>query len=177
MDLDQFMAAAQEFWKKLGALKEENPLPGAGWYPYDSLSAVATLQHLLKRDFGLLPPLWKSEPVLDLGCADGDLAFFLESLGADVDAVDYAEMHFNQLEGARRLRELLEARVTTSSVTLDWYFELPRKRYGLVLLLGILYHLKNPFYVLERLSHHGAYGLLSTRVARTTGKAGVVIED
>jgi tRNA (mo5U34)-methyltransferase len=177
MELDDFMAEARAFWRKLGKLKEKHPLEGAGWYPYDSLSAVASLQHLLKRDFELLPPLWKSEPVLDLGCADADLAFFLESLGAEVDAVDYAEMNFNQLAGARRLRELLDARVNTYSVNLDWYFELPRKRYGLVLFLGILYHLKNPFYVMERLAHHGAYCLLSTRVARTTGPDGVAMED
>ncbi len=177
MDLDRFMDEARGFWENLGKLKRENPLEGSGWYPYDSLSAVTMLRPLLKNDFELLPPLWEAEPVLDLGCADGDLAFFLESLGAEVDAVDYEEMNFNQLRGARRLRELLDSRAGVYSVNLDWYFELPRRRYGLVLFLGILYHLKNPFYVLERLAYHGAYCLLSTRVARITARQGVPIGD
>jgi hypothetical protein len=35
-----------------------------------------------------------------------------------------------------------------------------------VFLLGILYHLKNPFYVLERLSKATRYMVVSTRIAR-----------
>jgi hypothetical protein len=37
-----------------------------------------------------------------------------------------------------------------------------------VLLFGVLYHLKNPFYVLEALSKRARYCLLSTRIARFT---------
>jgi hypothetical protein len=32
--------------------------------------------------------------------------------------------------------------------------------------LGVLYHLKNPFYALEKLAHHSHFCFLSTRVAR-----------
>ncbi len=38
------------------------------------------------------------------------------------------------------------------------------------MLLGILYHLKNPFYVLEKLAHSSHYCFLGTRVARVTPK-------
>lgn len=40
-----------------------------------------------------------------------------------------------------------------------------QRQYGLTLFLGTLYHLKNPFTVLERLARHARYCLLSTRVA------------
>jgi SAM-dependent methyltransferase len=175
MDLAAFCAAAAAFSGKLREIKREHPLERHGWYPYESLTAISILERLLERDFALLPPLWSAEPVLDAGCADGDLAFFFESLGATVDAVDYSEMNFNQLEGARALRQHLASSAGIHSINLDWYFEFPRRSYGLVLFLGTLYHLKNPFYVLETLARHGAYCLLSTRIAAETRRGGVPI--
>jgi len=175
LDLPGFVAAANRFRDKIAALKQRHSLEQFDWYPYESLTAVSILERLLEKDFHLLAPLLASEPVLDVGCADGDLAFFLESLGATVDAIDYAEMNYNQLHGARRLAGLLHSSVSIHSVNLDWYFELPRARYGLVLFLGTLYHLKNPFYVLEFLARRGAYCILSTRVAQLTGRGGARI--
>ncbi len=172
LDLSAFLESARRFSRKLAELKRVHPLEEYGWYPYDSLTAVSILGQLLEHDFPLLSPLLFSEPVLDIGCADGDLAFFFESLGATVDAIDYSEMNFNQLAGARRLRELLGSKAGIYSVNLDWYFELPRSRYGLILFLGTLYHLKNPFYVLETLARRGAYCLLSTRVAQLASASG-----
>lgn len=176
MHLEAFVASCRDFQLRLAALKATHPLEPLGWYPYDSLSSVAVLERLLEHDYPLLPPVMASEPVLDVGCGDGDLAFYLESLGAQVDAVDYAETNFNQLAGAFRLRELLGSRVNIYSLNLDWYFELPRLSYGLIVFLGALYHLKNPFYVLERLAQSGAYCLLSTRVAREA-QGGLSLEN
>ncbi len=49
---------------------------------------------------------------------------------------------------------------------LDSYFNLPASTCDLIFFLGILYHLKNPFFVLESLSKVTRYLLISTRVAR-----------
>ena len=51
----------------------------------------------------------------------------------------------------------------------------PQSRYqmipiGLAICLGVLYHLKNPYYVLEKLAAHARYCLLSTRIAQSTPK-------
>jgi hypothetical protein len=43
---------------------------------------------------------------------------------------------------------------------------LPSSHYELVFFLGILYHLKNPFYVLEKLARSAKHLLVSTRVFR-----------
>lgn len=177
LDLTTFLEAAGRFAAELAEWKQANPPDQFGWYPYDSMTVRSILERLLERDFHLLPPVLEAEPVLDIGCADGDLSFFLESLGADVDAIDYSEMNFNQLRGARKLREHFKSSVGIHSVNLDWYFELPRERYGLILFLGTLYHLKNPYYVLETLARRGGYCLLSTRVARTTARGGVPVKD
>ncbi len=177
MELSDFVSAARQFSDKLAQLKRDHPPEQFGWYPYDSLTAVSVFERLLERDFHLVAPLIQSEPVLDAGCADGDLAFFFESLGATVDAIDYSEMNFNQLRGAHAIKDLLQSCVNIRSINLDWYFELPRVRYGLILFLGTLYHLKNPFYVLERFARAGAYCLLSTRVAQRTPGDGVNIRN
>jgi tRNA (mo5U34)-methyltransferase len=57
--------------------------------------------------------------VADIGAADGDLAFFLESQGLSVDVIDNAETNFNFLGGVRILKEALNSSVTIRSVDLD----------------------------------------------------------
>lgn len=136
------------------------------WYPYDSFACLPLFGPLLSRAQGGLLELIGSEYVADIGCADGDLAFFLESLGCRVDAIDHTPTNFNRLEGARALREALHSKVEIHDLDLDTQFALPRTQYGLVLFLGILYHLKNPYYALEKLSRSARYCLLSTRIAR-----------
>jgi len=46
-------------------------------------------------------------PVADIGAADGDVAFFLESLGFTVDIIDNGPTNMNGLEGARKVKQAL----------------------------------------------------------------------
>src|SRR5260370_19941047 len=57
------------------------------------------------------------------------------------------------------------SRVEIYAVDLDTQFILPAENYQLAFFLGILYHLKNPFYALEILSRQARYCVLSTRIA------------
>lgn len=102
----------------------------------------------------------------DIGAADGDLAFFLEKTGFSVDAIDWESTNFNRMEGIRILKEALNSAVTIQSVDLDAQFSLPSDRYDTIFLLGILYHLKNPFFVLEKLARIARRCFLGTRVTR-----------
>ena len=104
--------------------------------------------------------------VADIGAADGDLAFFLEELGFSVDAVDNDYTNFNKLEGVRILKNALNSPVTIRSIDLDSRSHPFPERYDAVFLLGVLYHLKNPFFILERLAHVTRYCFLSSRIAR-----------
>jgi hypothetical protein len=83
----------------------------------------------------------------------------------------------NGLRGARALRDHLGSNVSIHDIDLDSQFRLPRERYGLVFLLGILYHLQNPFYVLRELAGRADHCLLSTRVARLAGPHRTMIGD
>lgn len=150
----------------LEALKTENEPEGFTWYAYGSMSNVQHLRSLLGND---LTPVFERNrdwPMLDIGAADGDLAFFLESRGFDIDILDYPPTNWNHLQGAKRLKALLESEVDIHEVNLDSYFEIPRSGFGLILFLGILYHLKNPYFVLEYFARNAREIVLSTRIAR-----------
>jgi tRNA (mo5U34)-methyltransferase len=140
------------------------------WYQYDTLANLVHVERMLEGEERDLDALAMGLPVADIGAADGDLAFALEAaLGWQMDIVDNAPTNQNGLEGARQLKRVLGSNVGIHDVDLDRQFALPRNSYGLVLLLGILYHLKNPFYVLEQLAGQARHCLLSTRVARLAG--------
>ena len=89
--------------------------------------------------------------------------------GGKLDIIDTAHSNQNGMRGAVLLKEQLGSRVSIYDIDLDEQFRLPRGRYGLVLLMGILYHLRESrFYVLQ-LSRRSRRYIVSTRVARLAG--------
>jgi hypothetical protein len=98
-------------------------------------------------------------------------------LGVEADAIDHRESNFNQMRGVERLSAESAGRVRALDLDLDAGFDLPRRRYGLAVFLGTLYHLKNPFYVMERLAGAAAYCILSTRIAQVTPGRALPIES
>jgi 2-polyprenyl-3-methyl-5-hydroxy-6-metoxy-1,4-benzoquinol methylase len=144
--------------------------PKSFWYPYPSLWTVALLERL-SSDAGLnLLHVCQGEhgKVADIGAADGDLAFFLENQGLSVDVIDNEATNFNRFQGVRLLKDALKSSVILRSVDLDADIDLPSKKYDVIFLLGTLYHLKNPFFVLEKLAQMTRYCFASTRIARQT---------
>jgi tRNA (mo5U34)-methyltransferase len=144
--------------------------PKSFWYPYSVLNHVGLLEQL-SANVGLnLLQLCQGQyrKVADIGAADGDLAFFLENQGLSVDVIDNEEVNFNRFVGLRILKEELNSFVTIRSVDLDSQFALPGEKYDAIFLLGTLYHLKNPFFVLEKLAEMTRYCFVSTRIAKQT---------
>src|ERR1051326_1498200 len=142
---------ASEFQDRLTSIKRAHPLDRVEWYPWPSLPQMQVLDDFLRGDVEKLRSLIGSAPVLDVGCGDGDVGFFLESLGARVDAIDHAPSNYNALLGVEALKRLLGSRMNFYAVDLDRRPILPGCSYGLTIMLGVLYHLKNPFLVLEAL--------------------------
>ncbi|MBY0505702.1 MAG: class I SAM-dependent methyltransferase [Bryobacteraceae bacterium] len=82
---------------------------------------------------------------LDVGPWDGYFTFELERRGAQVTAIDYAD-----LDTFRRLHHLMGSRAKYLKMDLyDVTRESPGE-FDIVLLLGVLYHLKHPLLALER---------------------------
>jgi tRNA (mo5U34)-methyltransferase len=164
MNISDIEREAVRFRRKLDQVKQSLGPQPFEWYRYDSLANLAHIAKLLtgsNRDLNL------TKPVLDIGCADGDLAFFLESLGCQVTAIDYPVSNHNHMAGVRKLKEALQSRIQILSMDIDTQFALPAGEYGLAIVLGALYHLKNPFYLLETISKQATHMLLSTRIAAT----------
>jgi tRNA (mo5U34)-methyltransferase len=141
---------------------------GFPWYPYSTLSNFVWLEQLLTGERRQLLDLIGEGPIADIGAGDGDVAFFLAGLGRTTDIVDYGPTNYNGLRGARLLKQALASPVSIHEIDLDTKWELPRQQYAAVFFLGILYHLKNPYYALEALARATRYCILSTRIARFT---------
>jgi tRNA (mo5U34)-methyltransferase len=165
-------ALASQFHDRLQSIKDGTALEGAGWYPWRSLAAMQILDRDLGVDLDALRKMIGSGPVLDLGCGDGDVAFFLETLGANlgvnVDAVDHTPTNYNRMEGVRTLRRALGSHIGIHAVDVDSRQNLPGSNYSLAIMLGVLYHLKNPYLALETLARSSRHLYMSTRIASLT---------
>jgi tRNA (mo5U34)-methyltransferase len=160
---EEFLAQAGPFERRLEETKRR--LKGE-WYPYPTFASLTCFTDLIRRAPCGLDALLGKGPIADIGCADGDLAFFLESIGYQVDAIDYSKTNYSALRGIQALKSELKSNVQVHDVDLDAQFALPSDRYSFIFFLGILYHLKNPYYALERLARSTRRMMLSTRVAR-----------
>jgi tRNA (mo5U34)-methyltransferase len=95
-----------------------------------------------------LPDRCDGMRVLDIGVRDGFFAFELERRGAAVVAIDYMDPAETGFPVAR---ELLGSKV---DYVVDNVYNVTAERYGtfdLVLFLGVMYHLRDPLLVLDRL--------------------------
>ena len=177
LEIRDIVARALAFEERLRGVRSELAKPDPGWYPWDSFGTVTLLDRLLTDRRRFLQPLIGDLPVLDLGCGDGDLAFLFESLGCRVCAIDNPPTNYNLMAGVEALKRALDSSVRIEPLDLDGPFELPLRRSGLALCLGILYHLKNPFRVLETLAAHANYCLLSTAITHVAPDQQTEVND
>lgn len=166
MDIDTLFSKSQLYKRELDRKKAELAPKEFTWYPYGTLDNFYLLSQLLSPEHRNFLEDLGAGPIVDIGAADGDTAFFLESLGYQSHVADFAPTNFNSCRGVRLLKEALGSRVEILETDLDAEFRLPAPHYELAFFLGILYHLKNPFMALESLAKQAKYAFISTRVTR-----------
>jgi tRNA (mo5U34)-methyltransferase len=166
MNITQFRELCPELDTWLANARKDSAPSDFPWYPYGSLSNFIHLDRLLSGENRDLASLANGQKIVDIGAADGDTAFALARQGFRVDIVDHGPTNMNGLRGARLLKQHLNLDVGIHDVDLDSQFQLPEENYGLAFFLGILYHLKNPYLVLENLAKRARFALVSTRIAR-----------
>ncbi len=162
MLLEKSVIFGKELDKKKNEIDSNFP-----WYPYGSLNNFIHLRKMFnKRPINSLAD--NRLEILDIGAADGDLSFFLESLGYKLDIIDNGPTNFNNLKGIRLLKDKLNSSIGIYEIDIDSQFSTPGKKYDLTFFLGILYHLKNPYFILEALSRISKHLVLSTRIMQFT---------
>ncbi len=172
MDIRDLAQLADRFSTRLRDLQAALGDTGFPWYPFDSAGNFFHLDDMLRGRYRDLPALVGGGEVLDIGCADGFEAFFLESLGMRIHAIDHSPTNYNGLRGVMRLKEALDSRVEIHDIDLDSQFHLPEGTFRVALFFGVLYHLKNPFFALEAMARQVEYCFLSTRIARFSAGGG-----
>jgi tRNA (mo5U34)-methyltransferase len=177
LEIRDVVARMLTFQESLTQRKSEMAAPDPGWYPWDSFGTITLWEQLLTGRYRFLEPMIGSDPVLDIGCGDGDLSFFFESLGCRVCAIDNPPTNYNRMGGVNAVKTALASSVRIEAIDLDGPSSLPVRHAGLALFCGILYHLKNPFGVLEKLAAGARYCLLSTAITRTTPDQTMVVDQ
>jgi tRNA (mo5U34)-methyltransferase len=135
------------------------------WYPYGSINNFDVLNALLTGQNRNIFRDTTPKRAADIGAADGDVSFFMEQEGWEMTIIDNPPTNWNGLRGAKLFKEATGSAIQILEIDLDSQFLL-RDKYDVVFFMGILYHLKNPFYVLEQLSKSARYAFLSTRIMR-----------
>jgi tRNA (mo5U34)-methyltransferase len=87
--------------------------------------------------------------VLDLGARDGFFSFECEKRGAsEVIAVDYSPI---ELTGFNVAKKLLKSEVKWITANVYKINQLNLGKFDLVLFLGVIYHLRNPYLAIDRI--------------------------
>lgn len=109
-----------KFKKRLETIRRERAGSGISWYPYDTLGVFDVLAGFPSGEQQRLARLFSSRQIIDIGCGDGDLSFFLESLGAaEIDCLDYSPTNFNGMKGVTTLKEALRSSVNVHDIDLE----------------------------------------------------------
>lgn len=154
----------QEAIRKLRSVRDDVG-QSISLYPYHSFNNVYIIEQFLSKQGTDFKSFIAGKRVLDVGCGDGDMAFICEMLGArTVMAVDLPDTNYNKMRGVYAMQEALGSSVQIfagSIEQMDLTFLGPQ---DVILLLGILYHLPNPQYVLRKLSALGHAMIATTKV-------------
>ena len=117
-----------------------------------------------------LPDDLSGKRVLDVGCSDGFFSFECERRGADfVLGVDsFASPYQDSPSGHEVARKLLGSQVELREMDLFDLDPVELGQFDLILLLGVLYHLRHPLLAIEKLGDlcRGQL-ILETEMART----------
>jgi tRNA (mo5U34)-methyltransferase len=162
MQLSTVMELVAAFGNKVLQLKQSRT--DVPWYPYGSFANVQHFDNFQGLGRDLFADIGPGKKVIDIGAGDGDMAFFLESLGTQVTILDNPASNLNNCRGILEMHAmLLRSAAGLQFIDLDWAPVLPGQ-YDLAFFLGILYHLRSPALVLNSLANCSQRMLMSTPV-------------
>lgn len=115
----------------------------------------------IKKVIEHFSPSWfKGKSILELACGYGDIGIQFQALGADVSFLDGRGEHLNILRN--RYPDISESKIILAD--LDDDFDLPQKKYDLIIHFGVLYHLNHWQRSLKNCSRYSKNLVLETEV-------------
>src|ERR1019366_8879580 len=120
-NFDALWTNSRSFAVHLANVKRGEAVP-FNWYPYGTMANLDHIAPLVTKE---LDPLFApGKRIVDIGAADGDLAFYLESRGHKCDILDNGPTNFNGLAGARHMKRVLGSAVGIIEQDLDSQFRI-----------------------------------------------------
>lgn len=103
---------------------------------------------------GLQAVDFRDKTVLDVGCWDGYWSFYVEQQGArSVVATDDFSQNWASEAGLLLAKELLHSKVQTQTRRSVYDLASLGQKFDVILMLGVFYHLFDPFYAFAQLRH------------------------
>lgn len=162
--IDALLDRAKAFEGRLAGLRDSAAEDAPAWYPYGSVvDAVYMMTQFLSEGHRDLRPFLGAGAVVDVAAADGELAFFFESLGCRATIV--ADSDSPPPARSRRLKAALGSSADVLVADLDGGEMFPGW-FDMAFFFGTLFHFRNPLGVLARLARRSRHCMLSTRVFR-----------
>lgn len=97
---------------------------------------------------------FRDKTVLDIGCWDGYWSFYAERQGArSVLATDDHSQNWSLNEGVFLAKELLGSSVEVNNNISVYKLETLKRKFDIIMFLGVYYHLFDPFYALAQIRH------------------------
>jgi tRNA (mo5U34)-methyltransferase len=97
---------------------------------------------------------FRDKTVLDVGCWDGYWSFYAERHGTkSVLATDDFSQNWASESGLLLAKELLGSRIQTQTRTSVYELASLGQKFDVILMLGVYYHLVDPFYAFAQLRH------------------------
>lgn len=114
---------------------------------------------------------FKGKKILELGCGHGDIGYVLSTLGAEVIYVEGRKEHCDFLR-----KRFSNSRMYQVNLENEWPFSVNEK-FDMILHLGLLYHLQDYRFSLEKCAAHTSHLVLETEVCDAEDDFVLVIEE
>jgi tRNA (mo5U34)-methyltransferase len=186
----------------LEAVRQDSAFQSAGisLYDFEILDNIECILRLLDDSGSAFLDELPNRTMIDIGCANGDLGFAFEDAGFSVALLDKSHVAEAQGSVIRQNAPLVASIIARSKGSravifdedIDDRFD-PRRviqgfagsydgdqrfeRFGLGVMLGVLYHLKNPYSVIEKLGQLCDHLIIGTWVADCLPDTRQIIED
>jgi hypothetical protein len=99
---------------------------------------------------------FKGKSLLELGCGHGDIGAFFSKFGAEVTCSDARWEHLDVVKSKHP-----QVKVQLANLENEWPFE---GKFDIIINFGVIYHLSNPDFVVEKSCIYSDYLILETEV-------------